>query len=160
MSKKTKDEFGMMSEVISVQRLPDYGYELRTEQIMMDGDDEPLKMVSAYSLKGNYIGNAQDAYYLCRTLSIRPEVINKGKNVCSIGFCKKEQKWYGWSHRARFGFGIGDIVKKGDSTASSGYTDEYLADNPDKDLSLPIGFKAETLDDVKRMAIAFADSVS
>lgn len=25
-----------------------------------------------------------------------------------IGFSEKEQKWYGWSHRAIIGFGIGD----------------------------------------------------
>ena len=78
----------------------------------------------------------------------------------SIGFCEQEQKWYGWSHRAIYGFGVGDVVKEGDCTATSGWTDEYLAEHPEEDLSLPVGFKAETLDDAKRMAIAFAESVS
>jgi len=33
--------------------------------------------------------------------------------VACIGFNPIEQKWYGWSHRAFFGFGIGSEVKKG-----------------------------------------------
>ena len=56
-----------------------------------------------------------------------------------LGFSEKEQKWYGWSHRAIHGFGIGDTVKKGDVVSSSGFTDEYLKDHPEADLSLPVG---------------------
>jgi hypothetical protein len=33
--------------------------------------------------------------------------------VCCIGFNPIERKWYGWSHRAIFGFGIGSECKKG-----------------------------------------------
>lgn len=36
-------------------------------------------------------------------------------NTVTIGFNPEEQKWYGWSHRASFGFGIGHQVKFGDS---------------------------------------------
>ena len=54
---------------------------------------------------------------------------NKAKNLlldkplefdshpCSIGFNEEEQKWYGWSHRAIYGFGISSQIKK----ESSGY---------------------------------------
>ena len=31
-----------------------------------------------------------------------------------VGFSPKENKWYGWSHRAIFGFTIGSTCKKGD----------------------------------------------
>jgi len=31
-----------------------------------------------------------------------------------VGFSPKEIKWYGWSHRAIYGFGIGSTCKKGD----------------------------------------------
>ena len=62
----------------------------------------------------------------------------------SIGFSEKEQKYYGWSHRAIYGFGIGDIVKEGDVIAES----------------FSVGFEAKNLDDSKRMAIAFAEGVS
>lgn len=61
-----------------------------------------------------------------------------------LGYSEKENKWYGWSHRAQYGFKVGDKVKKGDVTA--GY--------------LPIGFTAKTEKDAKKMAEAFRDSVS
>lgn len=32
----------------------------------------------------------------------------------NLGFSSKNQKYYGWSHRAIFGFGIGYKIKKGD----------------------------------------------
>lgn len=35
---------------------------------------------------------------------------NSSDSVESIGFSEKEQKWYGWSHRAISGFGIGDKI--------------------------------------------------
>ncbi len=31
-----------------------------------------------------------------------------------VGFSPKDQKWYGWSHRAIYGFKIGSTCKKGD----------------------------------------------
>lgn len=66
-----------------------------------------------------------------------------GSNVPSIGFSEEEQKWYGWSHRAIYGFGIGSEVKKG----HAGYEARGA-------------WKAKTLDDAKEMAMNFADSVS
>jgi len=151
----------MIIETISTQKMPDYGYELRTEWWKTCEEEEPIKMVAAYSSKdGHYIGDAKNVHFLCHKMGIRPEVYQDKNNTCSIGFCKKEQKWYGWSHRAIFGFKIGDTVKKGDCAASSGYIEEYIIKHPECDLSLPVGFEAKTLDDAKRMAIAFADSVS
>jgi len=44
---------------------------------------------------------------------INPERIHPDSYSCCIGFSEKEQKWYGWSHRAIYGFGIGDEVKRG-----------------------------------------------
>lgn len=66
-----------------------------------------------------------------------------GGEVPQIGFSETEQKWYGWSHRAIYGFGIGSEVKKG----AAGY-------------NYPGPKKAETLEDAKKMAENFADSVS
>lgn len=34
-------------------------------------------------------------------------------NTACLGFNEDEQKWYGWSHRAIYGFGIGSECKKG-----------------------------------------------
>jgi len=91
---------------------------------------------------------------------ISPEKSSPTDDVCSIGFCAAESKWYGWSHRAIFGFGIGDVAEEGDCTTTSGFIDGYLENHPDEDRRVPVGFEAKTLDDAKRMAIAFADSVS
>ena len=114
---------------------------------------------SAYTPNGDYIGDSKTAHFLIVKRGIKPEKANPTHNVCSVGFCEKEQKWYGWSHRAIFGFAIGFKVEEGDCCASSGYTKEYLAEHPEDDLSLPVGFIAKDLIDAKRMAIAFADSV-
>ena len=91
---------------------------------------------------------------------ILPEKSSPNNDVCSIGKSLKDGKWYGWSHRAIYGFAIGDTAKEGDCYAAPGVTDEYLKDHPQENKSLPVGFIAKTEEDCKRMAIAFADSVS
>ena len=149
----------MNRKVISVRKYK-AGYEVRTELVSLDGDDESVVMKSAYNPDGHYIGNSVDAHRLIVLRGIAPELRTLTSNVCSIGFNEAEQKWYGWSHRALFGFGIGDKVKKGDVCASPGSIPEYIAEHPEEDVSLPVGFKAKTLDDAKLMAIAFADGVS
>ncbi len=136
-------------------------YELRPEEWRMGDGDPWTPMKQAYTKAGHYIGAHDDAIRLCDNLGILPELKRADSNTCSIGFCEREQKWYGWSHRAIFGFGIGDAVSEGDCTASSGWTQEWLDEHPeDADGSLPVGFVAATLEDAKRMAVAFADSVS
>jgi len=123
----------------------DYDYIIRVEEIEREGMPKVI-IKSGYTLDGKHIGDLKMTKFICEKLGIKkPEYKRSDSTICSIGFSEKDQKWYGWSHRAIFGFKIGDVVKKGDCTASSG---------------LPIGFKARTLEDCKRMAIAFADSVS
>ncbi len=119
-----------------------------------------IEMEVAYTVPGDlYIGDPKTAALLCGKYGIVPQLSAVGANVCSVGFSERNQKWYGWSQRAFTGFGIGDTVLKGDCTASSGWTQEYLDEHPDMDRSLPVGFKAKTMADARRMAIAFADSV-
>jgi len=133
-------------------------------------DDELVKYINghrgehvivkvAYTPEGHYIGEPRWAYRLIVTRGIKPQLAAPDHKVCSIGFCEKEQKWYGWSHRAIYGFGIGDKVEEGDCCAGSGWTEEYLREHPEEDLSLPVGFTAHNLTDAKRMAIAFAEAV-
>ncbi|MGI9493089.1 MAG: hypothetical protein ACR2QF_11885 [Geminicoccaceae bacterium] len=110
-------------------------------------------------IDGGYIGGPETALTLLRR-GIQPQKANHKGKTCSIGFCEREQKWYGWSHRAMYGFKVGDEVKEGSCCATSGWTDEYLEQHPDADVSLPVGFKAANLDDCRRMAVAFAESVS
>ena len=119
-----------------------------------------IKMVSAYNVSGIYIGSIETAKALCDEKGIYPETRRPEHEICSIGFSRKDGKWYGWSHRAIYGFKVGDKVEKGDCCATSGWTDEYLVDHPEEDMSLPVGFEAKTIEDTRKMAVAFAESVS
>lgn len=149
----------MITKTLSTRRYK-AGYEIRTEEWRMFDDDEPTIIKAAYTPDGCFIGNSKDAYRICVKHGIKPELRTGDSTVCSIGFSERDQKWYGWSHRAIHGFGIGDIVEEGDCTASSGWTEDYLAEHPDEDKSLPIGFVAKDIDDAKQMAMTFAESVS
>lgn len=117
------------------------------------------KMVSIYAKDGGYVGEYEYFEKLFIKRGIIPQKASQDDKTCSIGYSPTEQKWYGWSHRAMCGFSVGDVVKEGDCTNSSGYTEEYLRDHPGKNKALPVGFTAKTLTDAKTMAIAFADSV-
>lgn len=98
-------------------------YEMRTETL--DGIENG-SYLAAYSLDGGYIGDEDFAKFLAAK-GIAPTVID-GRSVCSIGFCEAEQKWYGWSHRAMFGFGIGSEVKRGDCGYQPTNADDFLDD--------------------------------
>jgi hypothetical protein len=157
---KRRGKRRMIKERSKVIRRYKAGYEVREEVWKTDENDSGTNMKTAYTLSGDWIGDPKWARRLCVIDRIKPEKAKPEHCVCSIGFCEIEQRWYGWSHRAIAGFGIGDEVKEGDCCASSGWTEEYLKEHPEEDLSLPVGFVAKTLDDCKRMAIAFAESVS
>jgi len=128
------------------RRYEKYGYVLRREMWKIKGDssDKGTDITAAYNLNGDYIGDSKTAHFLCVKKGIKPEKMDDGHSVCSVGFCEKDQKWYGWSHRAVYGFGVGDMQKKG----SCG--EQYLK----------AGFKAKTLGDARKMAVAFARGVS
>lgn len=81
-------------------------------------------------------------------------------DVACIGFSEKEQKWYGWSHRAIFGFGIGFVVTEGSCCAESGWDEDYLAAHPEEDFRCEVGFEVKNMEDAKKCAIAFADCLS
>ena len=127
-----------------LNKLPDYIYYLSMFDESYVGTDDILKF-----LKRNGI-----EFVMSHKLGV-----HEGRTAC-IGFAPKDNKWYGWSHRAFYGFTIGDVVADGDLTTSSGYVDEYIAEHPEADLSLPVGYTATNLDKAKRMAIAFADAVA
>jgi hypothetical protein len=97
---------------------------------------------SCYTPSGQYIGDETAAEYICVTKGIKPQALI-GNKVCSIGFCIKEDAWYGWSHRAMASFRIGDVVSEGDVAAAT----------------LPVGYIARDLDAARRIAIAFANGV-
>ena len=130
-------------EVLSVRRYK-AGYEIRTERWSGPACGKAgVKTKMAYTPSGDCLGEPMWAQRLIVRRGIAPELRTKTSTVCSIGFSARDGKWYGWSHRAIYGFAIGDTVKKGDCAAER----------------LKIGFKAKTVADTKKMAIAFAESV-
>lgn len=89
------------------------GYTVRKELWMYPGFHN-TEMTMAYTLKGDWIGSPKLAKNLIVKRGIMPERASRNHLICSIGFCEKEQKWYGWSHRAGIGFGLGDkLFEKG-----------------------------------------------
>jgi hypothetical protein len=134
---------------------------IKLENWKVDGQEHNTFMVNIYTEAGDYVGSLDNmALRLISDRGILPEKSDPTHNVCSIGKSFKDGKWYGWSHRAIHGFSIGDVVKEGDCCATPGVTEEYLKDHPEADISLPVGFTAKTEEDCKKMAIAFAESVS
>jgi len=116
-------------------------------------------MWTAHSkIDDGYIGLLKDADKLAER-GIVPQRSHPDHNVCSIGFCDREQAWYGWSHRATYGFTVGYVAAEGDLVTTTGYIESYILEHPEKDRSVPVGFECKTLEDCKRCAIAFADSV-
>ena len=103
-------------------------------------------MLSAYSPSGHHIGDEGRARKLCEEMGIAPELRTPDSNTCEIGYSRLDGKWYGWSHRAIYGFGVGDEVVEGSVIAAEG--------------ELPVGFRAEKLSDARMMAVAFAAAVS
>lgn len=102
-----KFEAGVISD-------PDGSAQALADAINETKTPETIMMRAAYTSGGDYIGNPKTAHFLCKKRAIRPELVRPDANVCSIGFCETEQKWYGWSHRAIYGFGVGSTVNPGD----------------------------------------------
>jgi hypothetical protein len=101
-----------------------------------------------YTPEGHYIGEDKVAKLLCDKHGIKPELASPDNKVCSIGFCEKDNKWYGWSHRALVGFKIGDKL----------FEEEF---GDDKTPYIEHGKQTiNTLDDAKESAKRFAKSVA
>ena len=98
-------------------------YQIKTEEVY-GFDGEPYETTYAVNFADQYIGDIDMAKFICDKYEIWPECIDENHEVCSIGFCEKDQKWYGWSHRAIYGFGVGSKVEKGHIA--------YVADNPEE----------------------------
>lgn len=81
-------------------------YIIVTENYRTD-DGRSVSSQVALTPTGDYIGTPKRAKFLCDKKGIAPEVRpDSHSRVCSIGFSRKDGKWYGWSHRAMFGLGI------------------------------------------------------
>lgn len=69
-------------------------------------------------IDGSYIAHVSDPKIfktlLRRGITEELQSSSKSGKVVSLGFNPAENKWYGWSHRAMFGFTIGSTCKRGD----------------------------------------------
>lgn len=106
-----------VKNVLSVRRYK-AGYEIRMEDVLTHFEDKPrdhsMVIKRAYTSDGQFLGDPKRAYRLCNKYGIRKfEKVDPTHCICSIGFNPEQQKWYGWSHRAIYGFGIGSEVKRG-----------------------------------------------
>lgn len=133
---------------------------------------ERMIMLSCYTPEGYYLGGIDDAmrYYGSWGLTdVQPVKVAAGvecafdaiarKSACAVGYDPEKKAWVGWSHRAACVFKIGHVVEEGNCEASSGYDQRYIEKHPEMDLSVPVGFEVVTVEDSKRCAIAFAESV-
>ena len=94
-------------EVLNKENYFEDGYQIRHERVggTLFGNDT-IDMEVAYNYEGDYIGDRGMAQMLAR-LGIKAERASDSHKVCSIGYSEKSGKYYGWSHRAIFGFPIG-----------------------------------------------------
>jgi len=117
-----------VKKILFQRNYPGYLYRRELIDDSEYGGNGELEMICCYSTcTGHWIGNAKDARHLCKKYGVRNlQRISKYTYApCSIGFNEQEQKWYGWSHRAIFGFGIGSKVDIG----SCAYTPKDEADS-------------------------------
>lgn len=123
-------------------------YVIKTERGRPFPDEEEIEWDMAYTHDGTYIGEPDIAKYLFEDVGLDSVESTTSGGHCNIGFNSKEQKWYGWSHRAIFGFGIGDKI----------FEEEFGDDNTNYSEH---GSKTITnLDEAKLSAIRFSEHVS
>lgn len=89
---------------------------IRKEEVYHENEpDLKVEIDQAYTVDGQQLGDLD----LIKNLPFIKDITkfdktNPSRLQCTIGFSESELKWYGWSHRAYYGFGIGSKVKVGD----------------------------------------------
>ena len=130
------------------------GYEVRDELVSSPcSSDEPLRWKMAYTPRGDYIGDPKTAHRLVFVRGIQPEKRTPDSGVCSVGYSVKDGKWYGWSHRAIFGFQIGSKCREGDCHYTP--TKQKVGGKVGRGC-----WTAQTTLDAREMACDFAEGVS
>ena len=133
-----EDDVNTLVEVVE-----EYGYKIY-EKTTTFATDEPYTYKYCTNMNDDYIGDEEFAKRVCVDRGIRPVLATPNHNVCSVGYSVLDGKWYGWSHRAIYGFDIGHVAEEGDCGFSS----------------LPEGFTCDTKADCRTLATLFAESVS
>lgn len=141
----------MPVETIKVRKYK-VGYHIYYENVSgyEAGDGPEFTMRSAYTPEGLYVGDVQMARFLIVKRGIKPELARPKNNVCSVGFCEENKKWYGWSHRAIAGFEIGDRLFEADWSEATDET-PFVQHGPET---------IENLEQARQAAVNFAAYVS
>ena len=71
--------------------------------------DDTMDITVARNKNGDYIGNIEMARILCDRHGIEPECREPGV-ACAFGWSEDKERFFGWSHRAIVGFGVGNKV--------------------------------------------------
>lgn len=111
-------------------KMEDYPFVVRDEYWDSVGNGvETFMRNQAYTENGDWIGDLNQAKMYVDKFGIKTfEKTNPDHCICSIGFNPDEQKWYGWSHRAIYGFEIGSEVKKGSCAYEPDNIDNFISD--------------------------------
>ncbi len=110
------------------------------------GDIDVMKMKNVRNKTGDYAGEEGVSKSL-EKYGIAPEMIDDDSSVCTIGWSDHEQKYYGWSHRAMFGFGIDDMI----------YEEDFADDVPFREHG---SVRIRNKSDARNAAVNFARDVS
>lgn len=123
-----EERHGHVNKKLCLLRTYAAGYEVHLVELGFGFEMEPVYVQTAFTPDGKYIGSPRDAHWLVYKHGIAPEYRTPTSTVCSIGFSAREQKWYGWSHRAMFGFGIGHTVTPDSVAYVPSTREEYIAE--------------------------------
>lgn len=109
-------------------------YEYRREIHAEDDGAQEFEVKRAYTPSGDYIGTPKNARYLVIKRGLSKLQRGHGESI-QIGFSVPERKWYGWSHRAIYGFGLGSTMKPGDCGYVASTPEELFRSvtDPDED---------------------------
>lgn len=95
----------------------------RSERPGIDADVYVSKIDGSYL---THVGLEDDLkFFLKKGITQQIQSSFKGKETSNIGFNPTEEKWYGWSHRAIYGFGVGSTCKKGDCGYRASNKEDY-----------------------------------
>jgi hypothetical protein len=145
------------------------GYILRDEYWRSHFEDKPeghaiLMKKQAYNLNGEWIGNSKQAHRLIVKNGIMPEKSKQDHCVCTIGYCKEKEMWYGWSHRAIQGFTYNNMLFDENWVPENGTGERgdcgFLVECEKIPFILRGSKKIKNLEQAKQAAINFAEYVS
>lgn len=71
-------------------------------------EQEETEIEYAVALDGGIIGEEETALYLTARRGIVPQKAAPDHRSTSIGYCRRQQLWFGWNDKQLVGFGVGD----------------------------------------------------